>query len=94
MNAATQQPGTDFGVSYATVFRIHGTEKYKSIATRCLQAERILAWQRILLTVKRFLSNQIIGIHDNANMGNLNLATGCILFGRERLDLRRDIKQS
>jgi hypothetical protein len=34
MNAATQRPGTDFGVSYATVFWIHGTEKYKSIATQ------------------------------------------------------------
>jgi hypothetical protein len=33
-------------------FRIHGTEKYKSIATQCLQAERILPRQRILLTVK------------------------------------------
>jgi hypothetical protein len=52
MNAAIQGPGTDFGASYATVFRIHGTEKYKSIATQCLQAERILPWQRILLTVK------------------------------------------
>jgi hypothetical protein len=60
MNAAIQGPGTDFGASYATVFRIHGTEKYKSIATQCLQAERILPWQRILLTVKRFLSNQIV----------------------------------
>jgi hypothetical protein len=52
MNAATQRPGTDFGASYSTIFRIHGTEKYKSIATQCLQAERILPWQRILLTVK------------------------------------------
>jgi hypothetical protein len=26
MNAATQRPGTDSGVSYATVFRIYGTE--------------------------------------------------------------------
>jgi hypothetical protein len=52
MNAATQRPGTDFGASYATVFRIHGTEKYKSIATQCLQAERVLPWQRILLPVK------------------------------------------
>jgi hypothetical protein len=52
MNAATQRPGTDFGASYATVFRIHGAEKYKSIATQCLQAERILPSQRILLTVK------------------------------------------
>jgi hypothetical protein len=52
MNVATQRPGTDLGVSYATVFRIHGTEKYKSIVTQCLQAERILPWQRILLTVK------------------------------------------
>jgi hypothetical protein len=34
MNAATQRPGTDSGVSYATVFRIHETEKYKSIATQ------------------------------------------------------------
>jgi hypothetical protein len=34
MNAATQRPSTDSGVSYATVFRIHGTEKYKSIATQ------------------------------------------------------------
>jgi hypothetical protein len=33
-------------------FRIHRTEKYKSIATQCLQAERILPWKRILLTVK------------------------------------------
>jgi hypothetical protein len=52
MNAATQWPGTDFGASYATIVRIHGTEKYKSIATQCLQAEPILPWQRILLTVK------------------------------------------
>jgi hypothetical protein len=31
-------------------FRIHGTEKYKSIATRCLQAERILPlqWDRAI----------------------------------------------
>jgi hypothetical protein len=94
MNAATQRPGNDFGVFYATVFRIHGTEKYKSTATQCLQAERILPWKRILLTVKRFLSNQIIGIHDNANTGSRNLATGCILFGMERPGLRRDIKQS
>jgi hypothetical protein len=36
MNVATQRPGTDFGATYATVFRIHGTEKYKSIATQCL----------------------------------------------------------
>jgi hypothetical protein len=94
MNAATQRPGTDFGVSYATVFRIHGTEKYKSIATQYLQAERTLPWQRMLLTVKRFLSNQIIGIHDNANTGSVNLATGCILFGTETPDLRRDEKGS
>jgi glutamate/tyrosine decarboxylase-like PLP-dependent enzyme len=47
MNAATQRPGTDLGASYATVFRIHGTEKYKSIAKQCLQAERVLPWQRI-----------------------------------------------
>jgi hypothetical protein len=53
MNVATQRPGTDIGCS----FRIHGTEKYKSIATQCLQAERILPWQRILLS---FLSNQIV----------------------------------
>jgi hypothetical protein len=33
-------------------FQIHGTQIYKSIATQCLQAERILPWQRILLTVK------------------------------------------
>jgi hypothetical protein len=59
MNAATQRPGTDLGVSYATVFRIHGTEKYKSIATRCQQTEPILPRQQILLTVKRFLSKQI-----------------------------------
>jgi hypothetical protein len=84
MNAAIQRPGTDFGPSYATVFRIHGAEKYKSIATQCLQAERILPWQRILLTIKRFLSNQIIGIHDNANTGSVNLATGRILFGTQR----------
>jgi hypothetical protein len=32
MDAAIQQPGTDSGVSYATVFRIHRTQKYKSIA--------------------------------------------------------------
>jgi hypothetical protein len=50
VNAATQRPGTDFGASYATVFRIPGTEKYKSTATQYLQAERILPWQRILLT--------------------------------------------
>jgi hypothetical protein len=52
MNPATQWPVMDFGASYATVFRIPGTEKYKSIATQCLQAECILPWQRILLTVK------------------------------------------
>jgi hypothetical protein len=52
MNAATQRPRTDFGSSYATIFRIHGTERYKSIATECIQVERILPWQRILLTVK------------------------------------------
>jgi hypothetical protein len=52
MKAATQSPGTNFGASYATVFRIHGTEKYKSIAKQRLQVERILAWQRILLTLK------------------------------------------
>jgi hypothetical protein len=52
MNAAIQRPGADFGASYATIFRIHGTKKYKSIATQCLQAERILPWQRILLSVK------------------------------------------
>jgi hypothetical protein len=52
MNAATQRPATDFGVSYATVFRIHETEKCKSIATQCLQAERILPRKRMLLTVK------------------------------------------
>jgi hypothetical protein len=52
MNAATQRPGTDSGVSYATFFRIHGTEKYKSIATRCQQTEPIIPWQRILLTFK------------------------------------------
>jgi hypothetical protein len=60
MNATTQRPGTDSGVSYATVFRIHETEKYISIATRCQQTELILLWQRILLTVKRFLSNQVV----------------------------------
>jgi hypothetical protein len=37
----------------------------------------------------RFRRNQIIGIHDNANTGSVNLATGCILFGTERPDLRR-----
>jgi hypothetical protein len=53
MNAATQRPGTDSGVSYATVFLSEYTgEKYKSIATQCQQTERILPWQRILLTVK------------------------------------------
>jgi hypothetical protein len=60
MTAATQRPGTDFGASYATLFRIHGTEKYKSIAMRCQQTEPILPRQRILLTVKRFLSNQVV----------------------------------
>jgi hypothetical protein len=34
MNAATQRLGTDSSVFYATVFRIHKTEKYKSIATQ------------------------------------------------------------
>jgi hypothetical protein len=34
MSAATQRPGTDSGVSYATVFRIYEAEKYKSIATQ------------------------------------------------------------
>jgi hypothetical protein len=29
---------------------------------RNIQAERILPWQRILLTVKRFLSNQIVAM--------------------------------
>jgi hypothetical protein len=57
MNTAIQRPGMDFGVSYSTVFRIHGTEKYKSIATQCQQTETILPRQRILLTVKRFWSN-------------------------------------
>jgi hypothetical protein len=47
MNAGTQGPGTDLGASYATIFRMHGTEEYKSIATQCLQAEHILPWQRI-----------------------------------------------
>jgi hypothetical protein len=61
MNTAIQQPGTDFGASYATVFRIHGTGKYKSISTRCQQTEPILPRQRILLTVKSFLSNQVVG---------------------------------
>jgi hypothetical protein len=64
MNAASQRPGTDFGASYTKVFRIHETEKNKSIATQCLQAERILPWQQILLTVKRFLSNQIVATED------------------------------
>jgi hypothetical protein len=41
-------------------FRIYGTEKYKFIATRCQQTEPILLRQRILLTVKNFLSNQIV----------------------------------
>jgi hypothetical protein len=59
-----------------------------NIATQYLQAERILPWQQILLTVKRFLSNQITGIHDNTNKGSVNLATGCILFGTEKRDLR------
>jgi hypothetical protein len=44
MNAASQRPGTDLGASYATIFRIHGTEKDKSIATQRLQAERVFQW--------------------------------------------------
>jgi hypothetical protein len=87
MDAATQRPGTDSGVSYATVFLSEYTgQKNINPLLRNIQAERILPWQ---LTVKRFLSNQIIGIHDNANTGNMNLATRCFLFGTERLDLRR-----
>jgi hypothetical protein len=42
----------------------------------------------------RLRPNQIIGIHDNANMGSVNLATGCIPLCTERPDLRRDTKQS
>jgi hypothetical protein len=34
MNAATQRPGMDYGISYATVFWIHGTGKHKYIATQ------------------------------------------------------------
>jgi hypothetical protein len=64
MNAATQGPGTDFGASYATVFRIHGAEKYKSIATQRQQTEPILPLQQILLTVKRFLRHQIVATDD------------------------------
>jgi hypothetical protein len=60
MNAATQWPGTDFGASFATVFEYTG-QKYKSIATQCLQAEGILPRQRILLS---FLSNQIVATED------------------------------
>jgi hypothetical protein len=41
-------------------FQIHGTEKYKSIALQCQQTEPILPRQQILLTVKRFLSNQFV----------------------------------
>jgi hypothetical protein len=52
MNAATQRQATDFGSSYATVFRIHGTEKHKFIATQCLKAKRVFPWQQIMLTVK------------------------------------------
>jgi hypothetical protein len=65
MDAATQMPGTDSGVSYATVFLSNTrAEKYKSIATQCQQTEPILPRQRILLTAKRFLSNQIVATED------------------------------
>jgi hypothetical protein len=64
MNAATQRPGTDFGASYATVSRIHGTGKYKSIATKYLQAECTFPLERILLNVKRFVNNQIVATED------------------------------
>jgi hypothetical protein len=43
MDAAIQRPGTDFGVpTQRFSFRVHKTEKYKSIATQCQQTEPIL----------------------------------------------------
>jgi hypothetical protein len=65
-------------------FRIHGTEKYKSITMQCLQAERILPWQRIQLTVK-------FPKQPNCSDGRSNCERRCFLFGMERLNLRRDI---
>jgi hypothetical protein len=41
----------------------------------------------------RLCRSQIIGSHSNANMGNVNLATRCILFRTKSLDLRRDINR-
>jgi hypothetical protein len=79
MHAATQRPGTDFGASYATIFRTHGTEKYKSIAKKCLQAERTLPWQQILLTVK-FPKQP-----PNCCDGRYNRERGCSISGPEDL---------
>jgi hypothetical protein len=42
----------------------------------------------------RLRRNQIIGIHGNANTGNVNLAIRCVLFRKQRPDLRTDMKES
>jgi hypothetical protein len=48
IDAAMQQLVTKPTCSYETVFfRTHETRKYKSMATQCLQAQRILPWERM-----------------------------------------------
>jgi hypothetical protein len=87
MNTATQGPGTDFGASYSTVFRIQGTGKYKSIATQCLQAERIHPWQRILSTVK-------FPKQPNCCDGRYNRERRCSLSSLEDLDSQESVNNS
>jgi hypothetical protein len=61
MDAAIQWLGTDFGAPTQR-FSEYTRQRNINPLLRNIQAERILPWQRILLTVKSFLSNQIVAM--------------------------------
>jgi hypothetical protein len=59
-----------------------------TLGKQCLKAGilKSIATQRRMKA--RYRYNKTIGIHGNANTRNVNLATRCLLFGMQRLDLR------
>jgi hypothetical protein len=66
---------------------------YKRMKARYRYNEQLAIKSTCSLKMKtRLRHNQIIGIHGNANTGNVNLATKCLLFRTQRPDLWRDME--
>jgi hypothetical protein len=61
MNAAIQRMGTDFGALTQRFSEYTGQRNINPLLCN-IQAERILPWQRILVTVLCLLSNQSVAM--------------------------------